>query len=180
MPLSELGRRQASSLRERLDSQTVDAVISSDLVRARETAEIVFGVRAVETDARLRERYLGELEGLMRSEVADLFPEFLSTWRRDPSAVQVPGVEPFDAMVERISSFMETTRERFGVDATVACVSHGFLIRGLLSVTLGFSIGSLWRVAIENTSITELTVTPGQGYRAIRINDHAHLDRSGR
>ena len=79
-PLNELGRRQARELAEQLDG--VDVVYSSDLARARETAEILAERAGVEVrlDPRLRERGFGAWEGLTLAEIeSGLRPTVLSS-----------------------------------------------------------------------------------------------------
>ncbi len=75
-PLNELGRRQAYELADALAGERFDAIYSSDLGRAHETAEIV-GARLglpVTSDPGLREIHLGSWAGLTRDEVAERFP----------------------------------------------------------------------------------------------------------
>jgi broad specificity phosphatase PhoE len=75
--LNETGRAQARALAQELESQRVDAVYSSDLRRARETAELVAAGHevVVRLDPDLRERSFGSWEGLTRSEIAERFPD---------------------------------------------------------------------------------------------------------
>lgn len=75
--LNELGRTQARELAEALADVELSAVYSSDLQRARETAEIVAARKglAVEVDRDLRERNFGSWEGLTRAEIAERFPD---------------------------------------------------------------------------------------------------------
>jgi broad specificity phosphatase PhoE len=75
-PLNDLGRRQAEILAEQLAGDTVSAVYSSDLRRARETARIVaerIGLPVTE-DSALREIDVGSWSGLTRDEVRERFP----------------------------------------------------------------------------------------------------------
>jgi probable phosphoglycerate mutase len=70
-PLNETGREQARTLAGALAGEPLDAVYSSDLARARETAEIVAAAHGLEvrTDAELRERNFGSWEGLTDVEI---------------------------------------------------------------------------------------------------------------
>ena len=82
-PLTDLGRRQAAELAERLADVRLDAVYSSDLRRARETAEPVAERQGLEVRAlpALREVDVGGWSGLSRPEVARRFPEAFARWR---------------------------------------------------------------------------------------------------
>jgi probable phosphoglycerate mutase len=81
-PLNEAGRLQASELAERLAGDGITAVYSSDLARARETADAVadrLGLEVVE-DEGLREIDVGSWSGLTRAEVERRFPEGYARW----------------------------------------------------------------------------------------------------
>ena len=75
--LNDLGRAQARVLAAELDDVELAAIYSSDLRRARETAEIVAAAKGlrVHTDRGLRERSFGSWEGLTRDEIAERFPD---------------------------------------------------------------------------------------------------------
>jgi phosphoserine phosphatase len=76
-PLNETGRAQARTLAEELAGERIDAVYSSDLVRAHETARIVAEPRGLHVTALpdLREKHFGTWEGLTDDEVLVRFPE---------------------------------------------------------------------------------------------------------
>ena len=78
--LNERGREQARELAQQLDS--VDAIYSSDLARAAETAAIIAGTLGVEVrvDPRLRERSFGDWEGLNAEEIEQRFAEAHRLW----------------------------------------------------------------------------------------------------
>lgn len=83
IPLNELGRSQAQKLREYFRENPVEAFFSSDLSRARETAEIAAGDLNVpiHVDAGIRETNLGDAEGLTQAEIAEKFgAQSLESW----------------------------------------------------------------------------------------------------
>ena len=75
--LNELGRQQAQALAHELEHVELDAVYSSDLARARATAEAVAAFHGLEVrvDPRLRERAFGSWEGLTREEIEPIRQE---------------------------------------------------------------------------------------------------------
>src|SRR5437660_2471183 len=91
-PLSEKGREQAEKLAARLRDETVDALYSSDLQRARSTADAVSGAigKEVALLPELREVALGEWEGLNRHEIIERYPAEWKLWRTLPSWDRVP------------------------------------------------------------------------------------------
>src|SRR6187402_1313873 len=113
IPLSEVGRAQARTLAGRLSDRGVSEIFSSDLSRARETAEIVastLGVARVSLDPRLRERGFGCFEGLTREECAERHAEswqrYLADRRDTPS-----DAEPFDEVVARVVAGLTAVAE---------------------------------------------------------------------
>lgn len=74
--LSDVGYSQARAAADLLEGKDITAIVSSDLIRARETAEIIarrLGLEA-SVDKRLRETHLGEWQGMTSAEVDEQFP----------------------------------------------------------------------------------------------------------
>jgi len=76
-PLNDTGRAQAQALADELSGERIDAVYSSDLKRAHETARLVAAPRGLEVTAirDLRERHFGTWEGLTDEEIFARFPQ---------------------------------------------------------------------------------------------------------
>jgi broad specificity phosphatase PhoE len=131
-PLNEAGRAQARELADRLAADHPPAAIhSSDLVRARETAEIVadrLGL-PVRVDARLREVDVGEWSGLTLAEVEERYPEGLR--RRLEGGPGWERGETYEAMGERV---LEALHE-------IAAEAHD---GGALVVTHGGAMRAVW------------------------------------
>ena len=135
IPLNDTGRAQAhqaaTALRERLDLARV-TISSSDLSRARETAEIIagdLGLEAPRTYRGLRERSYGEAEGL------DV-DEFRRRWG-DWHSAEVPGAEPWPKLRERgIAALGRVVRDHRRATAptasTLIVVAHGAFIREIM------------------------------------------------
>ncbi len=125
VPLNDEGRRQASALAEELAGETVDAVYSSDLGRARETAEILAAVRGGEVVVlpELREKHFGTWEGMTDAEVMERFPEAQATGWGDG--------ETTEEMTARIVSTIDTIVNRHPGEL-VLVVTHGGPMRALL------------------------------------------------
>lgn len=124
--LNDVGREQAAALAAELDG--VDVIYSSDLARARETAEIV-AERVdlqVHVDERLRERSFGAWEGKTGPEIESEFAAAHAEWRAGGPGAD--DAEPFAAFAERVESFLADVLERHP-DETVLVVAHGGTIR---------------------------------------------------
>lgn len=134
-PLNEEGRRQARALAETLSA--VDAVYSSDLARARETAEILAAPHGLEVriDARLRERGFGAWEGLTNAEIEGRFPDELGRWRTG-KGFGAADAEPYEIFAARIESFLDDVL-RHHRDETVLVVAHGGSIRVIHALARG-------------------------------------------
>ena len=134
-PLSDVGREQARDLAERLAHMHLDAAISSDLSRARETATLALGSRPLELtfDAGFRERGFGALEGLTWRDARQQYPE-----RSDPRLGKLLdsklGVEDYDgAFSARVLASVEQLPRRFPAARSVLLVTHGGVIKLLLA-----------------------------------------------
>jgi broad specificity phosphatase PhoE len=134
-PLNEAGREQARRLA--VDIRDVDAVYSSDLARARETAEILANPLGLEvqTDARLRERGFGAWEGKTSAEIETEFSDQHARWL----AGEAPGAadaEPFADFAARVQAFVEDLLVRHP-DENVLVVTHGGAGRAVAALAQG-------------------------------------------
>ena len=175
-PLSEKGRDQARKLGARFRDTQVDAFYSSDLARARETAEAIAEQigRPPEYLAELREVALGEWEGLQRDEIIARYPEQWERWTEHPSWDIVPGGEGTEAFEARVGAAIEglIARHRWG---RVLVVTHGGVIQVALLRVVGRSSNGLFPFTIDNTSVSVLQGSP-ERLVVGRVNDTCHLD----
>ncbi len=146
IPLSEVGREQARALRARLqaaehahlfdDAHT--AVVTSDLRRAHETAEIVFGVpgRTLHVHRDLREFHYGVFEGLTRPEIDERFPGVLAAWLHGDRTVAIDGGESRAAAHDRAHAAVQSVLAQVA-QPHVVIVGHGGVLRQLVSACFG-------------------------------------------
>jgi broad specificity phosphatase PhoE len=123
--LSELGRRQAAVAADSIGA--VDGIISSDLLRAAETAAIIaerLGIGPVMVDERLRERDVGEWSGLTNPEIHKRWPGFLEDGRRPA------GFEDVDSILARVFGAFEAIHEA-SPGGSLLVVTHGGLLFSL-------------------------------------------------
>jgi broad specificity phosphatase PhoE len=144
-PLTDLGRRQARELAERLASTELDAVYSSDLQRARETAEIVASGRglAVNELPALREVDVGSWSGLTRTEAAERFPDAYKRWEEGGEGWD--DGETYEQLGDRIIGAVR----RIAADhpgERVLVVTHGGSIRAVHADALGLDIHTYRRI----------------------------------
>lgn len=170
VPLSEHGRAQAGALARLLADRPVEVIYSSDLGRARETAEIIVGARGLPIVAvpRLREMSFGDWEGSTVAEVEGNDPDRLRAWHRDPVATAPPGGESLVELAARVGEFLREL-ETHPDDRPALVVSHAGPIRVLLCLALGLPAASYWRFRVDPGSLTELDLYP-EGAILSRLN----------
>jgi broad specificity phosphatase PhoE len=124
-PLNERGREQARALADELAGDPLDAIYSSDLVRAHETARIVAEARGLEVTAlpELRERNFGTWEGLSDDEIRERFPEATDGVLGDG--------ETREAMARRVFDSLQRIADTHP-GGNVLVVSHGGPLRAVL------------------------------------------------
>lgn len=169
IPLNELGVKQAEALARRLKDEAWSAVWSSDLLRARQTAEplLRYTGLSLRIDPQLRERNLGPLEGLTLEEVRRRFPGYPA------SDVPMPGVESRAQLRERAMAAVIRLAESHPGQRLLV-VSHGAWINSVLSVVSGGELGS-GKTRLANTSVNVL-VWNGRDWELEVVNDTRHLE----
>lgn len=179
--LSERGHRQAGAIAERL-GPTIDALYTSPLLRAKETAEYIGSRSGLELQERpdLMERNWGEAEGLTREEIIARFPHFMPA-RTETRRVEIPGFEQDDALTRRAMQALTAIIEAHP-QQTVAVVTHGGVIVTYCKETLHMPTIRPWPFAIDNGSITTFDVADGEvrpgrtRVQLVSLNDTCHLD----
>jgi broad specificity phosphatase PhoE len=171
-PLTDLGREQAAELARRLDATELDAVYSSDLQRARETAEIVARSKGltVETTPDLREVDVGSWSGLTRAEAEARYPEPYARWLQGAEAWE--DGETYHQLGERvIRAIQRIARAHRG--ERVLVVAHGGTIRAVHAAALGLDIHSYRRIQrVEpNATLSAVCVDEGRLTEFCRTED---------
>src|SRR4051794_31240105 len=134
-PLNDAGREQARKLAAELSD--VDVVYSSDLARARETAEILAQPLGLEVrvDPHLRERGFGAWEGKTSAEIEAEFGEEHARWLAG-AAHGAEDAEPFSDFATRVRAFVDDVLEEHP-DQTVLIVAHGGSVRAVHALAAG-------------------------------------------
>jgi probable phosphoglycerate mutase len=103
VPLTEAGHEQAQRAAQQLAGAGIDAVVTSPLVRARDTAQAIADAAGVPltVDERLIEIDYGPFEGLDRDGALAQLGAPFEAWRADPFGAPVPGMEPLAVALER-------------------------------------------------------------------------------
>ena len=176
--LSEVGREQARLLAPRLSRVRPDRIYTSDLIRAKQTADILFG-ECTEFLVReeLNEISFGDMTGKADKDNAVEFREYFTAKKKKQANLRLPGGECPAEVYERAVKIVE---EAIASGAeTVVFVTHGGVIRALTAGLLGLGAEQMLRIAdgLEHTSVTELNYSrEAQCFSLERLNDYAHLE----
>ena len=167
IPLNPEGERQAALLGAALASEPIDLIVSSDLARARQTAQAVADARgmAVQTDPQLRERCYGGFEGLLYSEIEARFPAEFAAWQaRDVDAELPPGKhvgESFRTFFARATGAILAWGAA-NPGKTIALVAHGGVLECAYRLALGLPLETPRDFKVFNASINRFTCVDGR------------------
>lgn len=168
-PLTARGLAQAHELAETLASVPLRAVFSSDLPRARRTAELVAARHglAVTTHPGLREINMGAWTGLDRDQVAERWPAEREAFRQSPASIRFPGGEDFaEAQRRALAALAELLAPMPG--AQVAVITHGTVLETLMAAALGLELSALWLRLAHHCSPHQLAYADGR-LRVVRL-----------
>lgn len=163
--LSDRGRTQADRVADRLAGLSVDAVYSSPLERARETAART-GL-AVKHDDGLLECDFGEWTGAAIADLAVL-PEW-QTVQHSPSTFRFPGGESFPEMQARVVGAMEALCAAHA-GGVVVCFSHADPIKAAVAHALGTPLDLFQRIVISPGSVSAISYMAGQDPAVLMVN----------
>ena len=175
IPLNNTGIQQARKIAGRLSKEKIDAIYSSDLSRARETAEQIAQPHKlkVTSDARWRELSFGDWEGLTYPEIQVKAPDELALWESDLTGYAPPHGETLTQLAGRVLSVFDELHA-LHADQTVLIVSHGGPLQTLLCHVLGVSFQRHWQFPISKTALSVLSVYT-EGAILELFNDTTHL-----
>ena len=157
IPLNDSGRQQAEEVRNRLIKAGIhfDLVYTSPLIRAVQTAAIIAeGIPQVKDD-RLIEMDYGPYEGM---DLANPAPEVLEFFRDFVHNPAPNGMEPLQAIVVRLGSFLEEIREE-AAEKNILISTHAIAMKGALEYLTPDSGGSYWSKFIGNCAVYTSEIT---------------------
>ncbi len=175
IPLSALGLAQAERLAGALADEPLAALYSSDLSRARQTAEAVGRARnlAIQLDAGLRERAFGRFEGLSWEEIDQGYPEDAARWRRREPDFPVGGGESLNVFSARcLAAARRAAAAHPG--QSIALVAHGGVLDCLYRAATQVALDAPRSWQLGNATINRLLATP-EGFTLVGWNDDQHL-----
>jgi len=176
--LNDKGRWQAQRAAKALAEESVDAVYSSDLLRASATAQAIADHAAkplkVQTHVGLRERAFGKFEGQTYTAITEQWPEEARLWRtRDPDFAPAGGENPVQVLARVAQTVNEIASNHLGEQ--IVLVSHGGVMDMLYRLATQQNVSAPRTWALGNAAINRLLWTPN-GLTLIGWSDTGHLD----
>jgi len=176
LPLDHIGFKQADLLAQYLATREIAKVYSSDLLRARQTADVIAtGLEIPLVLCReLRELSYGAWEGVSESEVARLYPDHYSRWLVEPFCVQIPEGEHLSEFQNRVlPAFQHIATENREDDIVI--VAHKTANRLILAYLLGMDLNRYRQIGQNNACVNTVFVREDGSMSVETINDTCHL-----
>jgi broad specificity phosphatase PhoE len=176
VPLSDGGRRQAQLLAQRVRPILIEALYSSPLERALETARIVGEAigREPVVDRRLMELNYGAWEGRTYEESRRATPDIYRAWEADPAKVAPPEGESGEQLVERVTPFLVEVAQRHQA-GNVVVVCHRTLCRLIACYIMGVPLSEYRkRIPMDNAALNIFETREGK-WHVVALNDTSHL-----
>lgn len=169
-PLSDMGLRQAQRVAEVLRGETIDALWTSPLQRARHTAEQIqrFHDCPMTEIAELMERNFGEFEG---RPVQALF-DAEAAHSGDPNTFKIPGGESMSELRHRVDQFWQACRK--SGHRNLVLVGHAGFFRALIGRILSLEFAQWSQLPQANTCLHRFRFNDDGEITAWQLNDHEH------
>ncbi|MEV4714598.1 histidine phosphatase family protein [Micromonospora sp. NPDC049374] len=170
--LDETGRAQAAAVGERLRMVPLTAVVTSPLIRCRQTLELALPEASPVVDDGLIECGYGSWEGQPLKKLAKepLWPVV----QQHPSAAVFPGGEAMAQMATRAVTAVRAWDARlsaeYGPEAVWLACSHGDVIKAIVADALGVHLDLFQRIVVDPASVTAIRYTPLRPF-LVRLND---------
>jgi len=176
IPLNARGEEQARRAARVLSDDAIDVVVSSDLARARATAQAIasFNRCPLLLDPALRERSFGSYQGMTHQEVADRWPEQSARWKsRDPDFAPGDGESLRVFFARCVEATLRIAEAHAG--RTVVLVAHGGVMDCLYRAASRIPLDAQRSWALDNAAINRLLHTDS-GLTLVGWNDVGHLE----
>ena len=175
--LNKTGLTQAKALGQHLADSSVEAVYSSPLKRALDTAGAVTSHHSLKVSVArgLVDFNYGTWQGLTHQEVKETYAELYHRWLAEPHLVTMPDGESLDDVVERARQVVETVVANH--DGTVVLVSHRVVNKVLICSLLGLDNSHFWNIRQDVAGMTIFEYEDGR-FILTRHNDTSHLGQA--
>ena len=175
IPLNEMGHEEARALAGTLKDRNIDAIYTSPLRRALETAQPIatlLALTVVPVQGFIDINY-GEWEGVSHHEIKERYAHQYAQWEQRPELVQFPQGETLDAVKERsLDAFIDIARKNPA--RSVLIISHRVINKVLLCALLGLSNAHFWEIR-QDTGCINVIEYSRERFALCAMNDTCHL-----
>ena len=178
IPLSDRGRAQAEALGRRFASIPVDAVYSSPLQRAYDTAAAIARVKGlpIQKADGLKELDFGEWDGNTKEVNEEKFGEAFTRYRIEPFHYPMPGEGTLNRAKLRVGAALEDIKELYRhTDKTVVVVAHGGILKLAIFYLMDMTSRLYRCIELDNTSLTVIDIEEDRCILRV-LNDTHHLE----
>jgi len=180
LELSEVGIRQAERMATLLTHEPIQAIYSSNLKRAQQTAGFIslHHRLPVLIEHDVRELDHGKLEGLTFAEIKENHTAFIQKWRTEPAEIQVPGGEKLVDVARRAWNGLNRIAGRHGADETLVVVSHNFPILGIICHITGTHLNNYRNFHLDPCGMTRLSRNGANDWQVTLINNQEYTPQA--
>jgi broad specificity phosphatase PhoE len=179
VPLNENGIQQAKSLSQILENESFNAIYSSPLSRALETAKIIAGDRGIPiiVDERIHNISLGSWEGKLKSEIREKFPNLYHLWLTNPEKLSFKGMEPLKNVQKRSVQFVQDLIREWShlKEATICLVTHRAVLKPLIAGLLEIKSPYFWKIHMDTAAYSIIDYEKDRGFTLYQLNQTIHL-----
>jgi phosphoserine phosphatase len=172
--LDATGLKQAELMGEYLNDRKIEAVYSSPLKRALQTAYPIasrHGLEVIVTQG-LNDFHFGAWQGLSVTEVQEKFPALFTEWAETPHLVKIPGGDTLDAVAKRAMAVVSELIVKY--QNTVVLVGHRVVSRVLMLALLGLDNSHFWNIRQDTAATTTFLYEKGR-FVLSEHNNTSHL-----
>jgi len=173
IPLSETGREQAKFTKDYFNSINIEAVLSSPLIRAVETAKIIFPEKEIIIDERLNNLDLGSWSGIEKEKIKMENPQMWKLWTETPEKIVFPAGESIWDVYKRVCNLLESIK--IMTYEKISLISHRSVLKTLIACAVGLKNDFFWKFHLDNASVSTLIYDQKRGYVLYKLNDTSHL-----
>jgi broad specificity phosphatase PhoE len=177
LPLNQEGIKQVNALALALKNKPLNAIYTSPLLRAFETARLIKVFHPsipIFEEKGLIEMDLGEFDGMKAQDWAEQYPDFRKAWNENPASVQMPGGESLKEVQVRAKDTLERITRIYSPDSSILLSSHNFVNLTILCDLLEIPLHRFRELRQENAAFNVICKKGNRLYVEL-VNERSHL-----
>ncbi len=178
IPLNEVGLKEAVAVGAYLESVPFDALYTSPLSRARQTAQAVAEATGLAPldEPNLIDLNFGDWQGISLQEVKEKYPELYATWTTRPERAAFPGGESLNDVLTRVKSLLSRLLKEYPED-TVALFTHRVVCKVFICHLLGLGLEHFWQIEQSTACLNRFRFSMARRQWICEVlNSQCHLE----